>query len=149
MVLQQIHGVDIQEATIRLCQETGLKRFLAVNACALNIQRADAAGFGASRKSIGADGVWGSGRSSGPGACMLASHVAMGARVGAGSLVAHCDVGALATVGSGCLLHDVDLPAGVVVPAGVFMHCVPLNEAAAVGAGVAVGLIGVEEVSHA
>ena len=48
----------------------------------------DAAGFGASRKSIGADGVWGSGRSSGPGACMLASHVAMGARVGAGSLVA-------------------------------------------------------------
>ena len=99
----------------------------------------DAAGFGASRKSIGADGVWGSGRSSGPGACMLASHVAMGARVGAGSLVAHCDVGALATVGSGCLLHDVDLPAGVVVPAGVFMHCVPLNEAAAVGAGVAVG----------
>ena len=99
----------------------------------------DAAGFGASRKSIGADGVWGSGRSSGPGACMLASHVAMGARVGAGSLVAHCDVGALATVGTGCLLHDVDLPAGVVVPAGVFMHCVPLNEAAAVGAGVAVG----------
>ena len=99
----------------------------------------DAAGFGASRKSIGADGVWGSGRSSGPGACMLASHVAMGARVGAGSLIAHCDVGALATVGSGCLLHDVDLPAGVVVPAGVFMHCVPLNEAAAVGAGVAVG----------
>ena len=98
----------------------------------------DAAGFGASRKSIGADGVWGSGRSSGPGACMLASHVAMGARVGAGSLVAHCDVGALATVGSGCLLHDVDLPAGVVVPAGVFMHCVPLNEAAAAGAGVAV-----------
>ena len=108
----------------------------------------ETAGFGASRRSIGADGVWGSGRSSGPGACMLASHVAMGARVGHGSLLAHCDVHALATVGSGCLLHDVDLPPGVVVPPGVFMHCVPLNEAAAAGAGVVADAAGPSGGAH-
>ena len=45
VVLQQIHFVDIQEATIRLCQETWLKRFLAVDECALNIQSADDAVF--------------------------------------------------------------------------------------------------------
>ena len=94
-------------------------------------------GFGASRKSIGADGVWGSGRS-GPGACMLASHVAMGARVGA-DRSSRTATSAPSPPWDPDAFYDVDLPAGGVVPAGVFMHCVPLNEAAAVGAGVAVG----------
>lgn len=85
--------------------------------------------------SMGPDGVWGRGKSSGPGACLCASLVGRGARVGVGSVIMHCDVGSLATVGAGCLLHDVDLPKGAVVPAGIFMHCVPLGQAAAIGAG--------------
>jgi len=51
--------------------------------------------------SVGFDGVWGSGRGAGPGACILASVVGRSARIGAGSLVAHCDIGHVTTVGPG------------------------------------------------
>ena len=45
MVLQQIDLVHIKKTAVGLCQETGLKRFLAANECALNIQSADYAIF--------------------------------------------------------------------------------------------------------
>ena len=83
--------------------------------------------------SVGADGVWGSGRTCAPGACVMASVLRRGSRVGAGSVLAHCDVGILATVGAGCLLHDVDLANGADVPPGVFLHCVPLRPEAEEG----------------
>ena len=86
--------------------------------------------------SVGADGVWGGGRSSAPGSCLLASTLGRGVRVGAGSLIAHCDVGSVTVVGEGCLLHDVDVPKGSVVPPGTFLHCVPLGGAAAAAAGI-------------
>ena len=63
----------------------------------------------------------------------MASVLRRGSRVGAGSVLAHCDVGILATVGAGCLLHDVDLANGADVPPGVFLHCVPLRPEAEEG----------------